>query len=470
MIKKLFSHTAIYGLAPQIGNFAQFLILPIITKDLTATDFGVAGIMSAYTTAISVFSLLGLRLILVNSFYKFGDRYKWIWRQLYGFLIIWNFIYAFLLAVLIYFIVPEAAAQHRWLIMFLNVAPLIFFGPTSSIGSLMYQLKQMPLQIGTRTAVFGVLSALLSLYFISYMKMGYLGWFISTFIVGILSNISYWYPLNRLHGITPIFSFKKYRLKESLKVSLPTIPHYYSSYLLNSSDKLVMDFVQVSTQNIGRYQAAYTIGNIFQQLGYASGNAVTPMIMKMFKEKKERNARNLIFLLQALFLLGTFLSCIWLRDLFTLIFHKGELVEMFKLGVIIIMSYNYRPMYQGAVNKIFYIEKTKILWRITFGAGLINLVSNFFLIPIYGFEAAAWTTFISMMLMGYSGYWLKDFKKNNTEAYYPLPWLGLTILLTFLAYYLVDLNLLSKLIVSISLIILLLYFMYRYRNLIQQNV
>ncbi|QCK15920.1 hypothetical protein [Mangrovivirga cuniculi] len=82
MLKKLFSHTAIYGLAPQVTKVASFFSLPLITKELTDIDYGVAGILTAYTAALSVFSMIGLRVVLVNSFLNHlifinggGDKY-----------------------------------------------------------------------------------------------------------------------------------------------------------------------------------------------------------------------------------------------------------------------------------------------------------------------------------------------------------------------------------------------------------
>jgi hypothetical protein len=101
MIKRLFSHTAIYGLAPHIVKIASFFSLPLITSQLTELDYGVSGVLGAYTSAISVFSTLGLNVILVNSFFKSSSQYKWAWRQLYGFLNIWNLFYALILAIFI---------------------------------------------------------------------------------------------------------------------------------------------------------------------------------------------------------------------------------------------------------------------------------------------------------------------------------------------------------------------------------
>ncbi|WP_268034982.1 lipopolysaccharide biosynthesis protein [Algoriphagus sp. PAP.12] len=454
MFKKLFSHTLIYGLAPQIPKVAQLFILPIITQDLTELDFGVAGIMTAYTSSIAVLAFLGLRVILVNSFYKSPSQYKWAWRQIYGFLTLWNLVYALLLGLLIYWVVPEIAYENRLLIMALNVAPLVLFGPVGNIGTTYYQLKQKPLAIGMRTMIFGVLTVILNLYFISYLKLGYMGWFWSNFIATILSNASYYYPVNFIFGLVPIFNFKWRLIKNSLKVSLPTVPHYYSTYLLNSSDKMVMDMVGVGVDKIGKYNAAYTVGNIFQQLGVAAGFAVAPMMTKKFREGNDKAARDLIFGLQFGFLVMTFLMSIWLKELFAFLLRSPGLAEMYSLGVVIVMSYNYRPMYMGSVNKLFFVEKTNIVWKVTFVAGLMNVILNLVFIPSFGFEMAAYTTFVSLMFMGYIGYFIPSIKKVNLVNYHPLKWLFLTLFLTLAAFYLADLPLGLKLIVTGGVLII----------------
>lgn len=452
MIKKLFSHTAIYGLAPQIAKIAQFFVLPIITQDLTDVDFGVAGVMTAYTAAISVLAILGLRLILINSFYKSPGQYKWAWRQIYGFLILWNFVYAVLLGILVYWVVPIEAIENRWIITLLNVLPVVFFGPTAQLGSTYYQVNQKPMQIGIRTAILGLVGVFLNLYFISYLKMGYMGWFWTTFIVGMCSNLSYWYPVNFIIGIKPIFNFKWRLIKNSLKVSLPTVPHYYSAYLLDMSDKMIMEMLKVSTDNIGRYNVAYTVAGVVQQLGVASGMAVGPMMTERYRNGDDIGARNLVFLLQVLFFLGTFILCIWLKEVFWFLIRNEVLSQMYPLGIIIIMGYNYRPMYSGSIGKLFFTEKTNIIWKVTFVAGMLNVLLNFLTIPFFGFEAAAYTTFISLMFMGYAGFYLKVFKQVHSANFYPEAWLMTTFVIAFLAYYAVELPVYIKSVITVALL------------------
>lgn len=465
MFKKLFSHTAIYGLAPQVPKIASIFALPIITKHLTEVDFGVYGVITAVAGSIAVLANLGLNIILSNSFFKTPGQYKWAWRQIYGFLILWNFPFSILLGFLLYFFIPIEASHNAMKIIILNVLPIVFFGPTSIIGTLHYQLKQQPLQIAIRAVVIGFITVGLNVLFIAGIKMGYMGWFLSICISTMLNQASYWWPLNKKQGITPIFNFKRRFIKNSLKISLPTVPHYYSAYLLDTSDRAVMKILNVNTGDIGKYNAAYTVANLVQKLGIAAGQAVIPMLNHSYKNKDEQGARRLIFVLQATFLSITFLLSLWLKEVFMILIKNRELAGVYPLGIIIIMAYNYRPMYFGANYRLMYNEKTKILLKVTFIAGIINVILNLLLIKIFGYQMAAFTTFIGLMYMGYAGYFLKEYKETKVLNYYPLLWLGLTIILTSAAYFLVELALISKVFISLS-VLLIMFFVIRKIKLI----
>ncbi|UZJ65727.1 oligosaccharide flippase family protein [Sphingobacterium sp. KU25419] len=194
MLKKLFSHTLVYGLAPQVVRIAQIFVLPIITPFLTTADYGVFGLIAAVLGAISIFSNLGLNIVLSNSFTKSPHQYKWLWRQIYGFLSLWSIIYAFIVALVIYLFIPDIAKADALMIVILNVLPLVLFGPTGVIGSMYYQLKQQPFQIMIRSVCVGLMTLVLNIYFIKYLKMGYMGWFWAAAISQILEHFSYFIP------------------------------------------------------------------------------------------------------------------------------------------------------------------------------------------------------------------------------------------------------------------------------------
>ena len=466
MLKKLFSHTFIYGFANQIPKIAGIFSLPFITKYLTEQDYGVFGVIVSYISAIEVFSSLGLRVILVNTFYKHSNWYKKIWREIYGFLMIWNIVFLFVKIYFLWLLMPKEVDNVN-LVIFLNIGAGLFFGPTSDIGFLYFQINQKPLSIALRIAIFGTLTVLLNIYFIAFLKMGYMGWFFTIFIISILSNTSYIYPIIFKYKITPIFNFSFKRIKSYLKVTLPTVPHYYSSFLLDTSDKIILERLSVPINDIGKYNTAYTVGNFFNSMGLVSGFAITPLMNKCYKNKDEKGARELVYVLQSVFFIVSFLVCIWLKEIFHLLIKNDTLAATYPLGIIVVMAYNYRPMYFGSVNKLFYLEKTNVLWKITFMAGITNVIMNLILVPIFGYKVAAVTTFLSLMFMGYSGYFLKDFKRNTSISYYPIYWLLATISLACISYLLKDINIIFKIWFTGIFIFILLILIYKnFRNVI----
>jgi len=448
MFKKLFSHTAIYGIAPQVALLVNFLLLPFITPKLSQVDFGVAGTVLAYTGSIAALSTLGLRVILTNTFYKNKYRFKIIWRQLLGFLSLWNIIYSLLIGIVVYLIIPTVAVENLWTIVLLHSVPSMLFGQLNIIGRTFYQLNSRPLPIAIRSLVFGLLTAGLNYLFIAQYNMGYMGWFWTTSIVLVVNHLSYIYPLFFKLNLTPIFSFKWRLIKSSLTISLPTIPHTYGAYLLNSSDRIVMDAVNVSTDDIGKYNVANTFGALADGFSSAVGWAISPILTKAYSEKKWTESRNLIFKTQLLFFTVTFLPCLWLKEIFALFIKNDSLNSYYGLGIILIMSVNYRPMYFANTMKMLFYEKTAKLWRITFVGGIINVISNILLIPFFGFEIAALTTFICFMYIGYAGFFTSEFKKLSNENYYPLFWFTITIFLVLTAIFTVDLSLTYKLAIS----------------------
>ena len=453
MLKKLFSHSVIYGLAPQVAKIANIFALPIITQFLTEDDFGVAGLIGSVTASIAVFANLGLNVTLTNSFYKSPGSYHWGWRQIYGFLTLWNIPFGLLLAIIIYFFIPDLAKENTVFIILTNVVPVIFFGPISVIGSLYFQLRQKPLEVGIRSALTGVLTVAFNILFIAHYKMGYLGWFLAGGISHMLLQLSYWFPMNINYKMTPIYNFKWRYIKNQLKVCLPTVPHYYGSYLLNSSDRIIMDFLKITTGDIGKYNVAGNIANNGNYIGVAVGKAISPMLLKYYREKDENNARLLIFLLQIIFLTGSFIICLWMKEIFQFLIRNETLKMVYPMAIVMTMGYNYRPMYLGAINKLFYNENTTKLMKVTLISGIISLTLNLLLIPIFGFQSAAFVLFIGLMYMGYSGYFLKEYKQSSKINYYPIFWLALTCLLTISVYFLVEFSIYIKILLSLFIII-----------------
>jgi O-antigen/teichoic acid export membrane protein len=467
MLRKLLSHAAIYGLSAQVPRLAGVLALPLITQYLTPTDYGVAGVVTAYTYAFMLVQSLGLTTVLVNSFAKSPLRYRWVWRQLYGFLAGWSVLYGLLVLGVLYLVVPDEAADNRLNIALLNTLPIMFFLTTDLVGGFYCQLSQRPAPVAMRSFLMGTSLVALNIYLIAYLRMGYMGWFYSAFVAAL---IGFLYSLSIVlrQRLRPIFNFRWHRIKHSLRVSLPVLPHHLSSFMLDTSDRLVLDLVGVPIRRIGLYNVASSFGIYFMAASHAIVQAATPFYVNLYARTSSLQAalqvRQMTYSLQLLFFAATFTGSLWMKEIFAFLIRNEELQQAYPLAIIILMGYNFRPMYMTVTNLLTFHEHTSKLWRVSAVAGIGNIVLNLVLVPLYGFEMAAYTTFVALMYMGYSGYFLKAYKQLALVRYYPMWWLLATVALLVMVYNLRELEVATKAVVTVLLLVAGMFGLLKYRK------
>lgn len=427
MLKRVISNSFLYGALPQLPKVASFFILPLITPFLTGEDYGVVALLSAYIGLISVLQSLGLNLIVVNAYYHYPMQYKWLWRQVFGFLLLWTVLYVCLLAGLIWFSLPQLSATERGWIILLKIVPVLLFNGSEIIGVTYFRLQHKALPIAVRAVLAGSITVFLNYIFIAEFQLGYMGWLWAEAIALVVNGSLFLYPVLFTWKFTPIFNFKWRTIIKSLRVCLPTVPHYYSTYLLNSSDRMIMQHVGVSTTDIGRYSLAYNLGNYLEIVSQSITTALGPNLNELVKSDRWREYRDLIFYFQAVMLTGCFTVAVWVNDWLPVLIKNKELANIQFLLIVIIMSFAYRPMYAGVNMVIFYYEKTKVLWKITFVAGLANVIANIIFIPLYGLEAAALITFLSFLYVGFIGFLFNHYKQLVQTRLSPVLWLLLII-------------------------------------------
>ncbi|MBA2500483.1 MAG: polysaccharide biosynthesis C-terminal domain-containing protein [Chitinophagaceae bacterium] len=457
MYKKLLKNSAIYGILPQLPKLASFFVLPLITPYLTGVDYGIIGVLSAYIGALSAFHLLGFLVVVTNSFYHHPNQYKWFWRQVYGFLWLWSFVYFAIVAVIIYYTLPVEAYPHRWAIIGMKIFPLLMFGVSDMLASTYYRLNHKALPIATRSLFAGLVAMALNYYFIAELRMGYMGWITSEFITHIISGILFFIPVYKHWKLTPIFNFKRRLIKRALKISLPVIPHAYGSYLLNSSDRVVMERLNVSTAQIGLYSLAYNFGAYMNTITLAMNQAIGPNLIELIKKNKWREYENVIFFFQSFMLFTCFSLSIWIPQWLPLLIRNKELLDITYILVILIMSYSFKPIYIGCNQVVFYFEKTNILWRITFVAGIINIILNLIFIPIFGINAAAVNTFISILYMALAGFTFRHFKMHNKAKLNPTLWMVFILFCLFVALACVKMDFTVKILIQVGFLALLVF-------------
>lgn len=452
MLKELFKGSVIYGVAPFVPKILSVLLLPVLTKYLTSTDYGIIGTITAVTTSVQAMQDLGMRVLLQNYFYKSKSHYKVIWREIYGFLSLWLIAYASLQAALLYFFIPDEASDNKWLIILLSNFSTVFFGPTSLIGQLYFQLNLKPTPVAFRIIIGGIVTILTNFLCVVVYTWGYMGAYIGSFAGVFIINISYWPVLNRKLGITPIYNFKFKTIIGLLKVGVPTIPHYYSGYLMNTSNIVAMNYYNYSQTEIGRLSISQTIGNMFSIVIDSINRVFAPMSYGYIRDNNSGEMRRLLFSYILMTYSITFLYSLWSREVYGVLISNVEIAATYKYSIIFVMALNYRPLYVYCINYFFYYENTLKMLGITFMAGIVSCVFYFTMIPSIGVYAALIGFYLGCIYLGYSGYIYSFYKSHTIYKIQWLKFLLLQLFLTVIVYSCADLSIYIKLTISLFFI------------------
>jgi len=455
MIKRILSHSFLYAIGPQVPRVASIFILPLTTAYLTAEDYGTSALLMAYTGAIAALKDLGVLVLLVNYFFQRKNTWHLLWRRLYGYIIAWSPFYLILQSLVIYAALPVSEIHNYWTIVFIYAFTNLIFDVPVLFGSRYLQLAQKPLPIAIASASVGLITILLNLLTIVYFKMGYMGWIVSTFCASFISFLYYSYFTFYKLKLFPLFKYQLKHLSSVLKISLPTVPHFYSSYLLNTSDRALMSFYQIPLQNIGKYNLAYSFGSYFEVFSTAVGMAVGPIYAKIFSlNSDERNefAKHLTYLLQFIFTSIGFLFAIWMKEIFNLLISNTELKYSYTISVIIIMAYINKPFYWSSINLLIFKKATSKLWRITFVGSIISVLLNLFMIPFLGIIGSVISSFVSILFINFYGGFLKEVSKHGRASHNDKYWIIFTILMTFLAILVVEFDYIYKILISFFVI------------------
>ena len=184
--------------------------------------------------------------------------------------------------------------------------------------------------------------------------------------------------------------------KYALKFNLPLIPHYLSSNLFHSSDKLMIKWMYGKDRGnalVGIYSIAHSITGLISVITQAINYALIPYTLQAIKAKNFKGLKNTITGCTVLVTVVCIGVMLFARE-GILIFATKEYLDAVWFIPPLTMATLFAFM-SGIVGHImFSYEKTWQMSAITICCALINLVTNSFGIKYFGYIAAGYTTLL----------------------------------------------------------------------------
>ena len=200
----------------------------------------------------------------------------------------------------------------------------------------------------------------------------------------------------------------------ALKFNLPLIPHYLSSTVLNSSDKLMINSM-VGPASAGIYSISHSITGLVSIITLAINQSLIPYTLQSIKKGDFKGLKKVVSGCCVLVAIVCICVMLFAKEgimIFATEKYLGAIDFIPPLTLSVLFSF-----ICGIVGNImFYYEKTWQMSAITITCALLNIILNYFGIKYFGYIAAGYTTLICSVLQLVVYYFtVKKYEKNLKE-------------------------------------------------------
>jgi len=385
------AHSKNYFSASFANEGLKFLSIPVLTYLLSTSDYGILNIFGAWVSILAVLAVFNLNGAISRYYYEFSEDFG----QFLG--------YSLLLAsaafgVTSFFILLFHEKVATWLelpdmVIFFLVPAILF-----QIIEISFRQVYQPIKDSKRIRKYSIGNvyitfALTVILILLRDDTKYIGRLQAMVFV---SGIYAIFKIRDIIRYTKIGFNKKY-FSYIAKFSLPNIPYLLSGTLLSQFDRIIINH-HLGTSEAGLYCFAYNIGMLQLMVSNAIHNAWTPKYYEYMHAGKVPNivkdasfySRLMAFAACGLVMFGA--------ELGTLLSSKSYHASLYLIPWVVIGHF-FVGISPFNKNAIIHAKRTYITATLTLTAGVIKLLLNLWLIPIYGSIAAAYTTLFSYIFL-----------------------------------------------------------------------
>lgn len=394
--EKLFKSSLIYGVGAIASPIVGFFLLPLYTRYLTPSDYGILETLVATTSILSIFIIFGMD----NSLFRFSFDSSNINEQnrvlnTTG-VFIWGFS-AITIAILIFAAKPLTGAFFKDQ-QYYSLLIIAFL--TAGITA----IQKIPLsvfRINNQAARYALLmigqiliTTILCIAFVAGLNLGVRGVIFGTLIsITFLTFIAYLFITSRIK-----FNFSLFLFKKMIRYSAPVVPAGLALWVLSLSDRYFL--IWYSTQaELGLYSIGAKFASIVA-IGIAAFRLAWPQAAYSIIKEKNKNTIYARALTYFLFLSSgvTIGISLFGKELVSLMtasdFHEAySVIPILSLGFVFNGCYTILAIGMGLKKQNF------MLFPATVIPAIVNLILNYYLIPDFGMHGAAWATLLSYLLM-----------------------------------------------------------------------
>lgn len=374
-----------------IGNFFNkglaFLTIPIFTRLLSTTDYGIINTYSSWAGILSMIVGFAMHMSIRNAFVDYKDDTESYLSTIIKFTLLSSLGFMLIFYAVVKIFRINISLSLVFICLFHSVASSIIEDVSCYFMMKYNYIKRTVLMI-----LPNLISVCVAIFLISYIlkKDLYLGKIIpealTIIIFAIILSVCYTKK-----------GFNTAYIKHALKISLPLILHGAALNILSNSDRIMITWLADASQ-AGIYSLVYSLGMVT----YAITLSIDGIWIPWFTNKmKERSYDEINYITKDYIKLITYIMCglIIVSPEILKILASKSYWEGIKLIPIIIVANFLFFAYNIYSNLEHYYKKSNQITALTILAAVLNLVLNYIFIPKFDYVAAAFTTAISYFVI-----------------------------------------------------------------------
>ncbi len=395
-VKLFLSNFFIYGMGGIISKIIPLIMIPIVTRLMPSTDyFGISDMANTILSFCSALAIMGMYDAMYRMFFeKEDEQFK---KEICSTAFLFTMATSVVICCLMIALRDPLA---RWFLADNKLSYLIYIVATATLVGATNSIVAAPTRMQNKRGIFllmNVLSPVVS-YGISIPLLLTGHYIIALPLAGmisaILSEITFGI-LNRKW-----FSFKLFKakyLKPLILIALPLLPNFIIYWIFDSCDKLMItNMIGVGAEGV--YSVGAKFGHASQLIYTAFAGGWQFFAFSIMKEENQVKTNSRIFeYLGIISFCCTMFVFALSEPIFKLLFEE-EYHEAFVVAPYLFLSPLLLMLFQIADNQLLVIKKTWPNLLILSAGAALNIVLNYFLIPILGIEGAAIATLSGYVL------------------------------------------------------------------------
>jgi len=391
-------------------------LLPVLTRYLTAAQYGELAIFTIWVSFITVFCGLNVFAAADRKYFELKEDTSELAKYIYNCILILLISTSFVVIMSITFIDLMSTVLNLGKTLVLIGIVVAFCNVLIQMRLGQWQVRNSPIKFGIFLISLSLTNLVVSLFLVVNLDMQIEGRVLGIvfsaaifFIIGFLS-------LQKDRLLSPTLS--AIYIRDALKFGVPLIPHVVGFFLILGIDRAFISH-KLGSESAGIYMVAVQFSLAVSIILNAINKAFSPWLFNILNGDSYSEKLKVVRITYSLYILisvGVVLSFFVSSSLVNLIVGP-DFTDAALLVPFLILGQGIKGFYLLVTNYMFYEKKTEVISAVTISAGLINVILLTFAIDFFGILGAAYSFIFSITIQ-----WLLTWYIAN--KYVNMPWLS----------------------------------------------